>query len=575
MRNGIEYNKAVSEINWIIRNTRPFLPGMALIIGLGGLSSLSGVALAIASKNTVDNAIAGNLRMAVLYAAVFIGTIIISQGANVGLSLLSVRISESMSNSMRQGLYNGLATTEWIALSAYHSGDFLTRLTSDVSNIVNMMVNIIPAIMALVLQLTAAFITLLFYDPRLAILAFLLGPLTLAFSRIWGRKLKYLHIEVQRSESKYRSYIQEVLQNILIIKCFGLGKYSQDNLQGLHQDRMQWILRRNRVTLGANTVLGMGFSTGYCLAFIWGAYRLSQKAISFGTLTAFLQLVNQVQGPFIGLSRNYPQIIAALASADRLIELEVLKKEKSLDILPGRKYIGITFRKVSFSYCFKQPVLHNISFEIQPGDIVALVGSTGMGKTTIARLILALLRPSAGEVFFTDRSGIEYEGSAATRDWVSYVPQGNMLFSGTIADNLRNGKHNATTEEMMHVLRTACMGDFIKKLPQGLETLIGEGGLGLSEGQAQRIAIARALLKNAPILIMDEATSALDVATEAQLFNAIKRLEYCNTCIIITHRPSALKICSRVMKIENGSLLESKRTEDLIKQYQAGVDSVC
>ena len=229
-------------------------------------------------------------------------------------------------------------------------------MTSDVGNIVNVMVNIVPAITSLGIQLVAAFLALLYYEPRLAILALLLGPITLIFSRIWGRKLKYLHIKVQESESRYRSYIQEALQNLLIIKCFGLEKYSQNALQGLHQERMEWVLKRNRVTLAANTTLGLGFSTGYVFAFIWGAYRLSQKAISFGTLTAFLQLVNQVQGPFIGLSRTYPQLIAALASADRLIELEVLEKEKNTEMVPSHKYVGISFRELSFSYFDDKPV---------------------------------------------------------------------------------------------------------------------------------------------------------------------------------------------------------------------------
>lgn len=560
MRIEFNYRKTTSEISWIVHNTKSYVPGIVLIIALGALSSLSGVALAMASKNMVDYAVDGNLRMAAINAVFFAGTIIIMQVSNVGFSLISIRISESMSNSLRQELYQGLTSAEWISLSAYHSGDLLTRLTSDVGNIVNVMVNIIPAITSLGIQLVAAFIALLYYDPRLAVLAFLLGPITLIFSRMWGRKLKQLHIKVQESESNYRSYIQEALQNLLIIKCFGLEKYSQNVLQGLHQERMKWILKRNRVTLGANTTLGLGFSTGYIFAFVWGAYKLSQKAITFGTLTAFLQLVNQVQGPFIGLSRTYPQIIAALASADRLIELELLEKERRTKMVPGRKRVGISLRNLGFAYFNEKPVLDNISVEIQPGEIVAVIGPSGEGKTTLVRLILALLRPSTGEIFFTDQNGGKYEVSAATRDWVSYVPQGNTLFSGTIANNLRNSKPDATLEEMIQASSAACAWDFIEKLPQGLDTVIGEGGFGLSEGQAQRIAIARALLRKTPVLILDESTSALDMETEVQVLKAIKNIEFCNTCLIITHRPSALKICSRVLKIENGILTEEPNT---------------
>lgn len=552
----IDIKKNFICIHWIIDNTRSFGPGIVLIIILEVLSSLSGVALAIASKNMIDNAVAGNLNKAVLYAVLFAGTIMLSLGTNVGFSLLSVRISESMSNSIRQHLFIGLTATKWLPLSNYHSGDLLTRLTSDVGNVVNVVVNNIPAILALGIQLVAAFSTLLYYEPNLAILAFLLGPATVVFSRIWGRKLKHLHFKVQESESRYRSYIQEALQNLLVIKCFCLETASRNNLQNLHEQRMHWILKRNRTTLGANTTLGFGFSAGYFLAFVWGAYRLSEKAISFGTLTAFLQLVGQVQGPFVGLSRTFPQIVAALASTERLMELEKLEKEKNIIKVPHRENVGIRFRNARFSYHAKQTVLDNITVNIHPGEIVALVGPSGEGKTTLVRLLLALLSPDEGEVFLTDNYGHAYEVSAATRDWISFVPQGNTLFSGTIADNLRSGKSEATVEEMIQATRAACAWNFIKELPQGLDTIIGEGGFGLSEGQAQRIAIARALLRKAPVLIMDEATSALDMETELQVLYEIKNLGYCCTCLIITHRPSVLKICSRILMIQDGVLIE-------------------
>ncbi|MEN6325886.1 MAG: ABC transporter ATP-binding protein [Syntrophomonas sp.] len=543
-------------IRWIMKNTHDYWPCLALIVVLGGGGSLSGVAIAIVSKNMVDNAISGNIKMASIYAALFAGTIIVNLGLNVVNSLLSVRILESLSNSIRQRIYKQLTAVEWLPLSAYHSGDLLTRLTSDVGNVGNIMVNSIPAIVSLGLQLTAAFLTLLFYEPNLAILAFLLGPAAVSCSRIWGRKLKQLHIKVQESESRYRSYIQEALQNLLIIKCFQLETVSPNILQDLHEQRMSWVLKRNRTTLGANTTLGFSFSAGYFLAFVWGAYKLSQKAISFGTLTAFLQLVAQVQGPFIGLSRTFPQLIAAMASVERLMELEALQKEKKLTRVPARQDVGMCFHATSFSYHDKQHLLDKISVEIHPGEIVALIGSSGEGKTTMVRLLLAMLNPDEGQVFFTDKSGHAYQVSAATRDWISFVPQGNTLFSGTIADNLRSGKPDATEEEMIQATRAACAWNFIKKLPRGLDTVIGEGGLGISEGQAQRVAIARAFLRGAPILIMDEATSALDTETENRVLNAVKNSGYCCTCLIITHRPSVLKICSRILKIQNGVLVE-------------------
>lgn len=546
-------------VGWIKPEMRAFLPGLAVILLINISGALMSVATAVASKNMVDYAVANQLNMAGLAAAIFGGLIITNLLIRVWESLLSVRIAESFSNQMRQRFFKRLLETEWYPLSAYHSGDLLTRLTSDVNNITNCIVNVIPGIFALGTQLVASFLTLMYYEPKLAILAFVLGPFTVVFSRIWGRKLKHIQVKVQESESSYRSYIQEGLQNFILIKSFRLERHNHDALQGLHENRMKWILQRNRVTLAANNVMGLGYWAGYFLAFGWGAVRLSQKAISFGTLTAFLQLVQQVQAPFMGLARTVPQIIAMVASAGRLMELETMPMEKRASQVPHRVDVGVSLHEVSFYYTDCKPVLDKVTTEILPGQLVALVGSSGEGKTTLIRLLLALLRPSEGKVCFTDSEGIRYEASAATRDWVTYVPQGNTLFSGTIADNLRSGKTDATPEEMEKATRAACAWSFIEELPKGLNTVIGEQGHGLSEGQAQRIAIARAFLKKAPVMILDEATSALDTKTEMNVLSAIKDLGYPCTCLVITHRLTALRICSRVLRIQEGKLIEEKQ----------------
>ena len=562
-----EMRKLWRAMCWIKPELRPFLPGLAVILLINALGALMGVATAIASKNMVDYAVAGQLNLAGIAAGIFAGLIIMNLFMRVGESLLSVRIGESFSNVMRQRFFKRLLETEWLPLSAYHSGDLLTRLTSDVNNITGCIVNVIPGIVALGVQLVASFLTLMYYEPKLAILAFILGPSTVILSRIWGRKLKYLQVKVQESESSYRSYIQEAIQNFVIIKSFRLERHNQDALQGLHENRMKWIIERNRITLAANNVMALGYWAGYFLAFGWGAVRLAQKAISFGTVTAFLQLVQQVQMPFMGLARTFPQIIAMVASAGRLMELETMQTEKKAEHIPKLKEVGIIFRQVSFYYTDGKPVLDQITTEIFPGQLVALVGSSGEGKTTMIRLLLALLRPFKGEVCFTDSVGGRYEASAATRDWVTYVPQGNTLFSGTIANNLRSGKTDATSEEMEKAARAACAWSFIEELPQGLDTIIGEQGHGLSEGQAQRIAIARAFLKKAPVMILDEATSALDTDTEMNVLSAIKDLGYHCTCLVITHRLTALRICSRVLRIQDSELIEEKNSKNLVMEY--------
>lgn len=552
-----ELSKLFQLFNWLKPFIRPMLPSLTIILLIQGTISLMGVGTAIASKNMVDYAVAGNLSYAGIATVVFGGIIIFRMVLGIGISLLSVRVQESSSNFMRQRIFKRLLATDWLPLSTYHSGDLLTRLTSDVNNIISCFVIEIPGIFALIVQLVASFVTLLYFEPKLAIIAFILGPSVVLFSRIWGRKMKDLYIKVQESESAYRSYIQEGLQNFLIIKTFQLEKLNYENLQKLHENRMKWILKRNRVSLTANNIISIGYWAGYFLAFGWGVIGLANKTVTYGTMTAFLQLVQQVQTPFMGLAKTIPQLIAMVGSSERLIELEKIAIEKTGDKVPDLDQVGISFHEVSFAYADSKPILDRVTADILPGELVALVGPSGEGKTTLIRLILALLRPSSGEIYFTDTRGSRYEVSASTRDWLTYVPQGNTLFSGSIADNLKNGKPDATSMEMEEALRAACAWDFILELPEGVNTVIGERGLGLSEGQAQRIAIARAFLKKSPILILDEATSALDIDTEAEILRSIKDLCYHSTCLVITHRLTAIKICSRVFRIADTQVSEN------------------
>lgn len=294
---------------------------------------------------------------------------------------------------------------------------------------------------------------------------------------------------------------------------------------------------------------------GYLLAFGWGAVRLAQKAISYGTLTAFLQLVGQVQSPFIGLAYTLPRIIATAASVERIMELEDLEMEKPVEKLPDRFSVEVILDEVDFSYNKEELVLEKASFDLKPGETLALIGPSGEGKTTIIRLILALLKPNRGQLFFRDDMGIDYPVNAATRDWIAYVPQGNTLFSGTIAENLKCGNPIASDDELKEAAIKACAWEFIQKLPDGLNTVLGEHGLGLSEGQAQRISIARAILRNAPVLILDEATSALDMDLEMRVLEGIKNLKPARACLVITHRLSALQMCSRVLKLKDGKII--------------------
>lgn len=571
----MEIKKVIKDIpnfNWIAAKLKPFLGPVILIITIDSLTSLASVAIAIVSKNIIDYATKNSLGIAAQYAAMFAGIILFRMLASAFLSIYSTNVQERFSNSLRQGIFSKLINMEWLQVSKYHSGDLLTRLTSDIGTVSGGSISIMSQIISLGVQLTAAFIALMYYDPRLAFFAFALAPVTVVFSRFYGKRIKKYHLKMQETESKYRSHIQENLQNLLVLKTFNMEENSIDKVKELQEERLHWVTERSKTGAAANTILSLGYWTGYFLAFGWGAIKLANKTATFGIMTAFLQLVNQIQSPFIALTRTLPQIIASLASAGRLIELENLNTEiKGVEVeVPASA--GIRFKRVCFDYNDdtgndndngngdsenggEGMLLDNISMDVFPGDIIALVGTSGEGKTTIIRLLLALLKPTEGEILCFDPNDNEYKISSATRKWFTYVPQGNTLFSGTIEESLKSGAAEASTEEMEEALRAACAMDFVEKLPDGIKTQIGEKAYGLSEGQAQRIAIARALLRKAPIIILDEATSALDISLEERIIQELRNLKPVRTCIMITHRRTSLGICNRVYKLKEGKLI--------------------
>lgn len=518
--------------------------------------SLVTVSIAVFSKNIIDAAAGGKINLAVKYAALFVFVIIIQITLDGIYSAMSTRTLEALSNNIRLKLYEKLSAATWMDYSKYHSEDILTRMTSDIGTVTNGVINVLPGIVSLGTRLIAAFITLFLFEPVLAVAAFGLGPFSVLISRFFVRKLKYMHIKIQEAESTYRAYIHEAVQNMLIIKAFNLEKPTGEKIRNLQNDRQGWIYKRSRFSAVSNSVLSLSYWAGYFLAFIWGAVRLSAGAITFGTLTAFLQLAGQIQGPIVSLARNIPQLIAMLASSERLMEFNFLESERDGSQELSWPLTGIRFENVTFSYESEKIVLKEVNFEIRSGDIVVLTGPSGEGKTTIIRLLLSLIRAQQGRVRFMGRDNTFCEACVNTRKLIAYVPQGNTLFSGTIAENLRAGCSTSTDEEIKEALESAYAWDFVASLSEGINTRIGERGKGLSEGQAQRIAIARAFLRKAPILIFDEATSALDAATEINILQMIRRLTPSRTCIIISHRPAALKICDRVLKLEDGNIFE-------------------
>lgn len=546
--------KSLSNFKWIAKSAKAFLPSIILIIIIESIVALGSVATAIVSKSIIDYAEKGIFDKIITYSVIFLLIIVFNLATNGFLSVYSARLLEQYSNALRQSIFSKLINMEWLDVNRYHSGDLLTRMTSDISTVANGCIKLPPQFISLGVQLIAAFITLMIYEPSLALLAFVLAPFTIVLSRFYGRKIKNLHLKMQETESQYRSQMQEYIQNLMILKTFNLEEQSKKKVGELQKERLHWVTERNKTGVSANIILALGYWVGYFLAFGWGALKLAKKTASFGTMTAFLQLVNQIQSPFIGLSRTLPQIIASMASAGRLIELDSLTMESKGEAVDVPDAAGFSFDNVTFRYDKEEKVLDSVSMEAKPGEIIALVGTSGEGKTTMVRLLLALLKPESGEVKCFDDNGNEMTISSSTRNWFSYVPQGNTLLSGSIADNLRSGKLDCNEDEMRNALDIAGALEFIDKLPDGINTQIGEKACGLSEGQAQRIAIARAILRKSPIIILDEATSALNIELEEKVLQGIQNLKPARTCLMITHRKTALGMCNKVYKLKEGIL---------------------
>jgi ATP-binding cassette subfamily B protein len=512
----------------------------------------------------IDQSLAKGFADAVVPIVVFAALLLMQLFLGAYLTLSTGKLKETMSYTLHKQFIERLYKTEWSSLHKYHNGDIQTRLTSDVNNVVELWTSTVPMMISLFVQLVMAFATLWFYDPTLAMFAFILGPISIVISWFIGRKLKSMQHQIQGAESRYRSFLLESVHNILIVKSFEHEQHNLNQMGQYQQSKLGWVLKRNMFTVKTALVMGLGYRLGFFLSFVMGAFKLSAGTTTFGTFTAFLQLVGQIQGPIEGLSRSLPLIMTTFASAERLMEFETLHTEanKTSKVeASNEKITSLSFENISFSYEENKPILSDISLNIKAGEIIAVVGTTGEGKTTLLRLLLALLKPGEGELFVTDSHNHKRIVSSDTRSYFSYVPQGNTLFSGTIADNIRVGRPSATDNELIYTAQQACAWDFIQKLPQGLETIIGANGQGLSEGQCQRIAIARALLRQSPILLLDEATSALDLNTEWAVLQRIKETSPQRTCIAITHRLSVIDICDRVYELSEGRLVEMKKSE--------------
>lgn len=502
-----------------------------------------------AMKRAIDVAsgtVEGNLYWAVGVMAVLI---LLDFALNIAGTWVRNILGIKAQNRMQQRMLDRLLRAEWKGRNHHHSADILNRLEFDVNNVVNFLTETIPSTLSVLAMFIGAFLYLFSMDKVLAVIVIGIFPMFLAVSKIYVGQMRHLTRQVRDSDSKVQSVLQETIQHRMLIKTLESDSAMVERLGNTQSELRHRVVRRTKFSVFSNMVVNFGFAFGYLVAFLWAAIRMSAHTLSFGGMTAFLQLVNRIQGPARNLTKLVPAFVSVFTAAERLMELEEDPLEEQGTPIYIKAPCGIRLQNVGYAYedSGGDKVIDGLSFDFKPGSCTAILGETGAGKTTLVRMILALVQPQDGKIEIYHGSTHQALSPLHRCNFV-YVPQGNTLMSGTIRENLRLGKLDATDEEMLHALHVSC-ADFVNDLPDGLNTLCSELGGGLSEGQAQRIAIARSLLRDRSVMLFDEATSALDPDTERQLLNNILSA-HDKTIIFITHRPAVIDYCDQTLKLE-------------------------
>ena len=501
------------------------------------------------TKLAVDIATGNNTSMSLMTAFSLLAGIIVTQ---ILLGLASKWIKATLGvkslNKMHSSFFTMLLNSDWRKLRTFHTGDLTNRLQRDASEITGFLTESLPTLVTTLIKFTAAFAFLYFMDSTLALMIVGILPLFVLMGRLYVNKMREITHRVRTTESAVQSLMQESLQHTPVIKTLQQVPYVVDKLLTLQKRLRREIIQRTKFSTFTSTLLNIGFATGYLLTFTWGTYSLSQGTITYGTLIAFVQLVSQIQDPVRTLTRFIPIFVSVSTSCDRLMQLAALPTEPEAIKSPLREGVGIRINELCFAYDEKsRKIFENYSLTLSPGSRVAIMGETGTGKTTLIRLLLSLISPTSGDITLFDKQR-SLQVSPASRCHFAYLPQGNTLLSGSIRENLLLGNPDATEAQLNEALEIAC-ATFVHQLPNGIDTSCTEHGGGFSEGQAQRICIARTLLREAPILLLDEATSALDALTERKVVENIINHFPNHTLIFITHRPEVTQLCDTIVRL--------------------------
>lgn len=541
---------------WIFKRIRAFIPYLIVLIVFVVSLSYINVQFSLVSKSLIDiatNQAEGSLKTAALKLTALLVVQLILQILYIRIH---VSVSGKLSMSLKTELFYKILSKDYREVSKIHSGEILNRLVSDVSLLSEKTTEIIPNVFALLSTILFSFIALYRLDRTFALFCLCFGPVILIAAYIYKKKIKTLHIKCRESDGRVRSHLQETIQNFIVIKAFAKETLMRKKSQELQYENYRLNVKRSVIGIISNVLFFLAMTVGYYVALGWGVYRLSVGTITFGTLTAMLALVGQIQSPFREVASVLPQCYMVLASTERLMDIDNLSDDRTGEKLTQkdmRDFLAIVFDDVHFSYG-EVDVLKGISFTVKKGEFVALCGISGAGKSTLSKILLSVISADKGSTYIKTKER-DISVSSGTRTLFSYVPQGNLILSGTIRDNITFCDENPDEEKIIRAATAAQIIDDIKNLPQGFDTLLGEKGHGLSEGQVQRLAIARALYYDAPVLLLDEATSSLDIATEEKLLKSIKAMTD-KTCIIISHRREVLDACDKTYILQNGSLNE-------------------
>lgn len=535
-------------LRWLWRAWR----GNRLQACLNAVIGLSSVVVSLAQVTAVRHAIdvaSGAARGNLYWAVAVMGLLILCDFLlNISSTWVQNLLGIRAQNRMQQRMLDRILRSRWHGKEHFHSGDVLNRLEFDVANVVDFLTQTIPNTLSVFAMFVGAFCYLFAMDAVLALITVAILPVFIGLSKVYVNRMRKLTKDVRAEDSRVQSALQETIQHRMLIKTLESEATMVNRLERTQGVLRHKVVKRTVFSVFSNTVLNVGFALGYLVAFLWAAVRMSANSLSFGGMTAFLQLVNRIQSPARSLTRLVPAFVSVFTAAERLMELEESPLDEQGEPVALESPCGIRLEHVGYAYEDGQDVLRDLSFDFKPGTCTAVLGETGAGKTTLIRVILGLVVPKAGKAEIYSSRASHVHLSQLTRCNLAYVPQGNTLLSGTVRDNLRLGKLSATDDEMKEALRLSCAG-FLLDSPDGLDTVCGEQGGGLSEGQAQRIAIARALLRDCPVLLLDEATSALDPDTERQLLGNILS-DKKRTVIFITHRLAVKDFCDQTLTIE-------------------------